>query len=166
VKNALVFTLVLASSPAAAQQNQPDGQKRSTYLGLSVASATRPAGEPDYHYTSPMLGGTTPDVVGTVGVFLTLRVSVAGEVSVGSMSGVLVFDHFLYYRDVATYRETLASVVLRFDQTAKRIHLEPMGAVGIAAGSTSFTERSGQRPDGSFGRVSIAVGTGLRWTLR
>jgi hypothetical protein len=157
----LGFALVVTSSPAAAEQNQPDAQKRSMYLELSVASATRPAGESDYHYTSPMLGGTTPDVVGTLGVFLTPRFSVAGEASFGSVSGVLVFDHFLYYRDVATYHETLVSVAGRLHLTAKRIRLEPMGALGIAAGSTSFTERSGQRPDESFGRMSIAVGTGL-----
>jgi hypothetical protein len=157
----LVLTLAVVSSPAAAQPSQPYAQKGSMYLGVSVASATRPPGEPDYHYTSPMLGGTAPEVVGTLGVFLTPRFSVAGEVSFGSVSGVLVFDHILYYRDVATYRETLATVAGHLHLTAKRIRLEPMGALGIAAGSTSLTERSGQRPDASFGRVSVAVGTGL-----
>jgi hypothetical protein len=156
-----VLSAIVASSAFAQGSAGEPPHRGALDVDVSLVAATMPPGERDYHYTSEMLGGTTPGVTGAIGVQLSPRVGVGAEVSFASISDVLVFDHFLYYRDRATFKETLIDGVVRLHHKAGRIALEPLVAAGLAARHTTFTERSGQRPDESITRATVDLGGGL-----
>ncbi len=174
----LACVLLLWALPAEARQAQDTpstgqtGDRRPWYLGVTVVAATRPAGERDYHYTSPMLGGTAPEVIATAGVHLMPHVSVGGEVSFGkAVSRVLVFNHFLYFSDLVAYRETIASGFVRFHATAGRVTIEPLLAIGLAFGRTSFTQHWDYRdnmagPDQFYNAIHLAWGPGVDVAVR
>jgi len=136
------------------------------YVGGALAVTNRPMGPPDYHYTE-LLGGVSPDLAGTFGVHATRRVSVGAEVSFGSLSGPVVFDHMAYYHSSATYRETLLSGFVRWHQQAGPIWIEPVGLVGVSFAHISLTEQvtgkptSYPIPDEFYTNSSLAVGGGV-----
>ncbi len=130
----------LAQSARPAQQSGDDVLYR-PYVGVSVLSSTSPPGPDDYHYASPLPGGTTPAIVGTVGIFVGPLISIGAELTFSSLSAVQTFDHYLYNRSLVTYRETIASFVVRAHPTRGRVSVQPLGGVGFVHGNARFTER-------------------------
>jgi hypothetical protein len=145
----LVAVAALAWPSAAAAQRQ--GQSSDTpraFVSLSVLSTARPPGPQDYHYITPMLGGTTVGVAVSAGYFLTPRFSVGVEVSrPGTLSGPFNFDHMTRDYATATHRETLVGLVARLRVGKGRFHVEPLGTLILAHEDISFTDR---RDPGGF----------------
>ena len=133
---------MLALPPlAAAQATQPACTER-VFVGGSFIWTSRPAGRQDYHYVTPMFGGSTYDFGVTAGFMLGQHASVAAEVSwVGSLSGPFNFSHWLRQYAMATESETMIGMLVRYHPMKGRVRVEPLGGLYLAIESIKLTDR-------------------------
>jgi hypothetical protein len=151
-------------SNAAAQSGRQSSDAPRVFVSLSVLSTNRPPGPQDYHYITPMFGGTTVGVAGSVGFFLTPRFSLGVEVSrPGTLSGPFNFDHFLRDYATAAHRETLVGPVARWHVAKGRFHVEPLGMLIFARESIRFTDR---RDPGGYPNYQVIPFPDVSWSAR
>jgi hypothetical protein len=168
---AAAFAALAASSVLA--QSQPPEHPRG-YVDGSVLATTRPAGPADYHYTSPMLGGTTATLALAAGFFASSHFSVGGEVQfVGALSGTQVFNHFIHFSSTVSDSEIYALAVVRVHLLGGPVRLVPLFVIGPAFGHREFTDRldysgypeqASPQPDASFSRTYLLIGGGAEVT--
>jgi hypothetical protein len=138
----LIAALVFPAAASAQSGAKPSHQPR-LFIGASVLSNKRPAADQDYHYVTPMFGGTTTGITGTVGVEMTSRVSVAVEASWlgGPLSGPFDFDHFKRVYATATESETVVSLLARVRVMNGRFRLDPVGGLVHSFEHITLTDR-------------------------
>jgi hypothetical protein len=124
----LALLACLAWPSLATAQNRP----ARGYVGLSLLWTNRPAGPKDYHFITPMLGGTTVGVAGTLGIFVSPDRTLSIELGVsrpGTLAGDLKFDHFLRNYATAADAETMFAVSLRLHPPFRPVRFEPLGGL-------------------------------------
>jgi hypothetical protein len=167
----LIVAVLAGPLSVAGQDAAASSHTRRVFVGASLSSTTRPAGEQDYHYITPMFGGTTAGIGGTVGVLLTPRFSAAVEISrLGTLSGPFNFDHFLREYATATETETLVGLLARVHPMKGRVRVEPLGGVFFSFEGIVLTDRRSiggypnetvtPLPDASGANVFTGVGGG------
>ncbi len=144
---------------ARAQQQGTASDTPRVYVGASVFSTTRPAGQPDYICCTPMFGGTTGGVGGTVGFSMGAHLSFAVEGSwVGGLSGPIASGHYgVAERSTASETETMVGLLVRGHPMKNRVRVEPLGGMFISFETISLTDRQSIQYTYSNGPVTTTV---------
>jgi hypothetical protein len=139
----LGIALLALPANVAAQGTGASTDAGRVYVGASLISTTRPAGQPDYICCTPMFGGTTAGIGGTIGFLIGPHVSFAVEGSwVGTLSGPFGLGHLSFAEhSTATETETMIGLLLRGHPMTSRVRVEPVGGMFMAIESITLTDR-------------------------
>jgi hypothetical protein len=168
----LAFCLLVAFLAVGGRTASAQPASHPVFIGAAAFSTTRPADNSDYHYVTPMLGGTTVGVGGTVGVALGSGLGLATEVTwLGRLSGPFNVDHFIRNYSTATTSEVMLDLLVRFEPGKSRVRVAPVGGLFCTIEHVSLTDRYDpggyptytvtRYPDVSSNNTYLGVGGGV-----